>query len=268
MMKLRKYQTGFWGQVIGGVIAGGLSLLGGRNRNRSQKEIAQQANIETEISTAKQMAFQLKANQKAMDFSERMSSTAHQREIVDLRRAGLNPILSSRYGGSSTPAGVTSGGTSYTAQQAQVQDIISPAVSAFQQHRQASAQVKNVNAATENLKAMQQNIRTDTILKSTQANVNQQKVTESYTNVDKMKAEIKNILVTTMSGRERIKQIKEATNLTNQQLRQLLIKFPKLKYEAHIDKSTYNKVLMWLGRLLPYNKSISAAIPSPTPKLR
>lgn len=50
-------------------------------------------------------AFNMHMANKQMKFQERMSNTAHQREVKDLMKAGLNPILSAKYGGSSTPVG-------------------------------------------------------------------------------------------------------------------------------------------------------------------
>lgn len=99
------------------LLSGGLSLLGGSRANKERRKLAE----------------------RQMSFQERMSSTAHQRQVADLRAAGLNPILSAKYGGSSTPGGAMP----------TVEDVVTPAVSTARQARRVNQELK-VMKETEN----------------------------------------------------------------------------------------------------------------------
>jgi len=57
------------------------------------------------LDTALTGAFSLFAADQNRDFQRDMANTAHQREVKDLRQAGLNPILSAKHGGAATPSG-------------------------------------------------------------------------------------------------------------------------------------------------------------------
>lgn len=141
---------------IGSLIGGGLSYLGQKSANTAN---AQQA--------AQQMAFQEASTKEQMDFQERMSNTAYQRGIADLKAAGVNPMLAYAHAGASSPAGASSTGAS-----AQMQNALGAGVQSGFKGAMTSATIDQMEQQNRNLRATNEQIHAQTDALDTQSALN------------------------------------------------------------------------------------------------
>lgn len=102
------------GPVLPMAIAGGASLIGGIMQQQQQRAMMREQ----------------------MSFQERMSNTAWQRATADMRKAGINPMLSFMQGGASSPAGAM----------APQEDVVTPGVNSALAARRLKADLELIDS--------------------------------------------------------------------------------------------------------------------------
>jgi len=144
--------------LVGAAISG-LGSLGTNLFNSGNVEATNAANAANVRATNEANAQQAQLNR---DFQERMSSSAYQRGMADMKSAGLNPILAYQKGGASSPSGSQAAMTSPTVQPYRAENSVGEALNSALAVRRSGQEIKNMQQT-------EQNIKTDTALKEAQA---------------------------------------------------------------------------------------------------
>jgi len=118
------------GSLASGALGAGIDFFSARDTNKKAKALAREQ----------------------MRFQERLSNTAYQRAVKDMRAAGINPMLAYMQGGASTP-----GGAQPTLKSPAVGDQVSKAFDLTSQQRLRRAQYDQSIAQAGTAKAIERN---------------------------------------------------------------------------------------------------------------
>lgn len=225
--------------MFGELFSGILGFIGGERANEAREDAANA-----------QMAFQ-----------QHMSDTAHRREVEDLKAAGLNPMLSLKYGGASTPPGAMPS----------VEDSITPAINTAMSGAKLRADVKLIEAQTEKTREEAEESRTRAGVNRTQVPFLMQQIATSDAQRQQYGAsasELRNRemlqnaqTVVQMAQADRIPvqnaldRSRAKLNLTNEEYAQLEVLFklqdwPRIVSQREAWKSWYGQNVM------PYTQSV------------
>lgn len=195
-----------WGALATSLIGGAASAYGQYQANKENRKLAKEQ----------------------MDFQERMSSTAHQRQVKDLRAAGLNPILSANSGASS-PAGAT----------ATMENALEKGVSSAIESRRLKKEMDAVDSQTSLNRAQESAAESQALLTTNSAKVAKEQLKQLESQTDavrsesklrKTQAEIDNMMAIPDAIGSRVKSFIEGGNSAKQLVQPKLLRTTKKLY--------------------------------------
>lgn len=161
---------------------------------------------------------------KNREFQKKMSDTAHQREVADLEKAGINPILSYGGSGASTPPGAT------YSMQAPLQNIVSD-VSSAKAKKQEIEKSKTEQGHIEQLK---KTAKSQEKLNSATANREQSQVNLNRKLLDKVGADTE--ASSASAHRDRVDALYKTYDMERAKREAEMYKGKGGKYVPYLDK--------------------------------
>ena len=236
------------GSLAAGVIGSGISSAASYYSSKKSYEYAE------------------KIAQKQMDFQERMSNTAHQREVADLRAAGLNPILSAN-SGASTPVGSSVSGQMHDLGESASRGFSAGSQAFFQkkqfalQEKMAEAEINRMNASSAKDMALVDRLNEITPVEREHYVASAQQM---HANTERVRAEIPQI-------KANIERLKAETNSAIKSLEVADSNVAKNKAQStlYYTQAANIRQLTEIGRLLdlPYARILGSVFESEPGKL-